>query len=132
MKKVILVLLLVMLLISGCVPNDVDAEIKELVKDIPQPIRYDKRSGELAEPEKIVVTNMSGGGEIGRNHDPKTGKDTTIYRVSLIYNSGFWNNGYQAYLSLWVANSQLPDYGFIRQHFTLEEIKTHINEMYWD
>ena len=99
MKGVTLILLLVTVFLSGCVSNDVDAEIKELVKDIPIPTRYSSHSGELIEPEKIIVSPASP--KTDKQYDPKTGIANTGYRVTLLYDIGFGGYEYKADLTLY-------------------------------
>ena len=122
-KRLIAILIATSLVLSGCAitPNDADAEIKNLIKDIPIPTFYDKDSGEELQFAKIAVTKVGGMSD----YDSLTGKDNRHFTVWAYYEGYFWRSGRSLRLYL-EEGSNFPTYWL-----TIKEIKEHTSKLYW-
>lgn len=121
MKKIFvgIILLVILLSMGGCATNT-ENEIKELIKDVPIPIRYSGLTGNQlnADYTDIKVYKVSS----GWNYDPITGGNIASYYAKLHY-GGFWtfdNTGYYAEL---ICNGKI--------YFTFEWIKRNTDKLYW-
>ncbi|KKN44541.1 hypothetical protein LCGC14_0692210 [marine sediment metagenome] len=120
-RKLVALLLLTSVFITGCTPNDADAEIKELIKDIPLPILYDTSNGEILEFDKYVVTKVYG----TKAYDSLTGKDAREYVTKATYEGYFLHDQRKLILQLSV------EYEFPKYNLTIDDIRDNTNKLYW-
>ncbi|KKM95105.1 hypothetical protein LCGC14_1191430 [marine sediment metagenome] len=125
MKDLIGILLVYSIVtLSGCAltPNDADAEIKNLVKDIPIPTFYNKDNGEELQFDKITVTKVGGMSD----YDSLTGKDNRHFTVRATYEGHFWSVGRSLKLFL-EKETSFPTYWL-----TIDDIRDNTNKLYWE
>jgi len=126
MKKILIAIILgLVLLTSGLLMprygNNAGSEIKELIKDVPIPIRYNGSTGEqiYADYSGIRVSKISS----SWNYDQITGNNLTLYYATLRY-GGFWSFDNTSYTADLICDGDW--------RFTLQELKDNIGKLYWE
>ena len=130
MKQLILISLIIFLLplLVGCTPNDIDAEIKDMVKDMPIPPMYDRLTGEPLAFDKIVVKETTRGAP----YDTDTGKGRRTYRVRVHYKGYFWQDYRYRSLALRIPDEPPSIWDEYKADLTMDEIKNNLDKLYWD